>query len=88
MYQNGIKNAVAPCGTALRFEQLCILKSLVSNCILCFDNDEAGNKAFEKAEVLCKKLGMGYSRVILDDSKDPDDYFKKHTKEEFEGMLK
>ncbi|MGL4986792.1 MAG: DNA primase [Treponemataceae bacterium] len=54
-HQAGIKNAVAPLGTALTAEQIKLFKPFVENVILAFDSDTAGLNATKKAIVLCRQ---------------------------------
>jgi DNA primase len=74
--QAGITHAVAPLGTALTDEQLQLLWKVVPTPYLCFDGDEAGfraaNRAFEKAFV---KLGGNHDvRVaFMPQGQDPAD---------------
>lgn len=49
VYQSGIRNAVAVSGTALTHEHLKTLRRLADTLILCFDNDEAGQRAIERS---------------------------------------
>jgi DNA primase len=61
LHQAGIAHAVAPLGTAMTDEQLQLLWKVVPTPYLCFDGDDAGfraaNRAFEKAFV---KLGSNH----------------------------
>lgn len=45
MYDQGIQNAVAPCGTALTDQQIDLLGKYTDEVILCFDSDKAGEAA-------------------------------------------
>ena len=48
-FEAGIKNVIAPQGTAFTKEQAHILKRHVEEVVLCFDSDGAGQKATEKS---------------------------------------
>ncbi|MGZ5003254.1 MAG: DNA primase, partial [Chthoniobacterales bacterium] len=49
LYEAGITNVVAPQGTAFTEDQARILKRFVSEVVLCFDADAAGQKAAERS---------------------------------------
>lgn len=71
-YQSGVKNVVASSGTALSAEHLKTLRRLAETVILCFDNDEAGQKAIERSIDLA--LAQDYAiRVVHLSDKDPAD---------------
>ncbi|MDR2596672.1 MAG: DNA primase [Treponema sp.] len=67
LHQAGIKNAVAPLGTAFTDEQASWLRRQVDNITLVFDNDEAGQKAAYKAILTCRKNGLSCSLVNVFD---------------------
>ncbi|PIP92170.1 hypothetical protein COW77_01415, partial [Candidatus Wolfebacteria bacterium CG18_big_fil_WC_8_21_14_2_50_39_7] len=46
---DGVKNVIATSGTALTFDHLKTIRRLAEQLILCFDNDEAGFNAVERA---------------------------------------
>ena len=45
MYDHGIQNAVAPCGTSLTDEQITLLAKYTDEVVICFDADKAGEAA-------------------------------------------
>ncbi len=49
LFEAGITNVVAPQGTAFTEKQARILKRFVSEVVLCFDADAAGQKAAERS---------------------------------------
>src|SRR5712692_5594606 len=56
LFEAGITNVVAPQGTAFTESQARILKRFVDEAVLCFDADEAGQKAAERSlETLLQK---------------------------------
>lgn len=57
-HQIGVKNIVAPLGTALTIEQLNLIKKYTDNVLLLFDNDTAGQKALERGFVLGTELNL------------------------------
>ena len=74
--QAGIPNVVATLGTALTEAQAKLLLKYCSEIIICYDSDEAGQKAAIRAIDIINAAG-GRSRVIkLKGAKDPDEYIK------------
>ena len=74
--QAGFPHAVAPLGTALTEDQLRLLWRLAPEPTLCFDGDEAGRKAAQRAaETAMSHLRAGYSLRVawLPPGQDPDD---------------
>ncbi len=49
LFEAGIKNVVAPQGTAFTEDQARILKRYVEEIVLCYDSDNAGQKAADKS---------------------------------------
>lgn len=86
-FNKDIPRAVASMGTSLTEEQVHQLSKYGRDIYICYDTDDAGRKATERAIDIF--IGYGYSpKVIsLPDGKDPDDYFKKHSRDDFEELL-
>ncbi len=85
-YKNGIKNVVAPCGTAVTNGQINILNRYTDEIVFLMDGDDAGEKGVEKgiwesAEIFLKK-----SVLILPKGMDPDDFFKKNSIDDFKEL--
>jgi len=77
-YQAGVPNVVATLGTALTDNQAKLLMKYCSEILICYDSDEAGQKATIRAIEIINSIG-GRSRVIqLKGAKDPDEYIKAH----------
>lgn len=49
LHQAGFDNAIATCGTALTPQQAQIMRKTAAKAVICFDQDEAGKKATDKA---------------------------------------
>ncbi len=78
VYQAGITNIAATLGTALTPEQAKLLFRYCSEILLCYDSDEAGEKATIRAIEIINSVG-GKARIIrLKGAKDPDEYIKKN----------
>ncbi len=78
--QAGFKNAVAPLGTSLTEEHLSELWALAKEPSLCFDGDNAGKRAAQRAAMLALPLlkpGYSLKFVELPAGQDPDDVVKQ-----------
>lgn len=88
VYQAGVRNVVASCGTAFGEQQAKKLFKYCSEILLCQDSDEAGQKAILDAIDVINKVG-GKARVVrLTGEKDPDDYIKANGVEMFKQAVK
>ena len=78
VYQAGVTNIAATLGTAITPEQAKLLFRYCSEILLCYDSDEAGEKATIRAIEVINSVG-GKARIIrLKGAKDPDEYIKKN----------
>ena len=87
MHQAGFTNAVAGCGTALTNEQVRLLSRYAKEIILVYDNDEAGQKALNKAISLFDQVDIEISIPTLSGGKDPDEIIKNVGRARFADML-
>ncbi|MEG1125651.1 MAG: DNA primase [Oscillospiraceae bacterium] len=87
MHQAGFTTAVAACGTALTSEQIKLLSDYADEVVLCYDSDEAGQKATKRAISLFSQSPIKVSVLSLPDAKDPDEFIKRFGKERFEMLL-
>lgn len=87
LHQAGFDTAVAGCGTALTSEQVKLLGEYADEVVLCFDSDEAGQKATRRAIELFVASPIKVSILYLPDAKDPDEYLKKYGPERFSMLL-
>ncbi len=87
MHQAGFTNCVAGCGTALTSEQVRLINRYADEVILCYDNDDAGKKALEKAIRLFNQTDIKIRIPELSGGKDPDEIIKNLGKERFKAML-
>lgn len=82
MHQLGITNVVASSGTSLTVEQIRLMRKFTDNVTIIYDGDGAGIHAALRGIGLVLKEGMNVKVVLLPDGQDPDDFARKHTKEE------
>jgi DNA primase len=93
--QAGFPQVVAPLGTALTEEQIEVLWRLAPEPILCFDGDEAGQKAAAKVAervlpILKPGLSLQFIKLVNEESgakEDPDSFLKKHSAAEFRAYI-
>ncbi len=88
--QAGLSHAVAPLGTALTEEQMLALWRMVDEPVLCFDGDNAGQRAaFRAAERALPLLQPGKSLrfVTLPAGEDPDSLARARGRAGFEALL-
>ncbi len=83
LYKVGIKNVVATMGTAVTNEQANLLKRLSTNVILCFDGDDAGNKATMSCSKELNNVGINPKIVRLPDNLDPDEFINTNGLDKF-----
>jgi DNA primase len=69
----GLANIVAPLGTSLTEENISFLKRYADNFVLCFDNDDAGVHATQRAYSIIAKAGGNVKIVNLTNGKDIDE---------------
>lgn len=88
--QAGFPAAVAPLGTALGPEQLELLWQISPAPILCFDGDEAGLRASERAaRTALPRLSPERTLrfLFLPPGEDPDSFLREYGKEAFAALL-
>ncbi len=76
-YQAGVKNVVAPLGTAFTELQAKLMKRYASRCIISFDSDSAGIEATLKSSIILEKVGIKNNVINMPDGKDPSDILEK-----------
>lgn len=76
LYGAGVRHVVAPLGTALTAEQLSLVWKLAEEPVICFDGDEAGQRAASRAADLALpmvKARQSLRFALLPAGQDPDD---------------
>lgn len=87
LHQAGFDNAVAGLGTALTDQQAALLARYASEIYLCYDNDEAGQKAARKALALFSKTTLRVKVIRMQGGKDPDEIIKTYGAARFKDLL-
>jgi DNA primase len=91
LHQAGFKNVVAPLGTALTENQMQLLWKVVSEPVLCFDGDGAGQKAARRAAERAMPLlkpGKSLRFIALPDGEDPDSLIKSSGVQAIKAILR
>ncbi|MCI9120063.1 MAG: DNA primase [Oscillibacter sp.] len=96
LHQAGFDNAVASMGTALTKEQISLLSRFTKELVLCYDNDNAGKVATERALQLLNGSGLSVKVLQLPRRRteegelvkqDADDFIKNQGPGAFERLL-
>ncbi|HEX7518505.1 MAG TPA: DNA primase [Chthoniobacterales bacterium] len=83
VFEAGFTNVVAPQGTAFTENQARILKRFVSEVILCFDADTAGQKAAERSLDALLQNNLVVRVAEMPAGEDPDSMIRHQGKDEF-----
>lgn len=87
LHSAGFENAVAGLGTALTPQQVGLISRYADEVALCYDSDEAGQKAVRAALGLFSNTGVKVKVIKLSGGKDPDEIIRVHGKEMFAKLL-
>ena len=90
LYQAGIKNVVAPLGTALTENHLKQLWKVVKEPVLCMDGDNAGKRAMYRAatnHISLLQPGYSIKFAMLPAGQDPDDIVKNQGLADMRSVL-
>ncbi len=83
----GIRNVVAPQGTALTPDHARVLRRYVEEVVLCFDGDKAGRTASIRSFDGLLASGLSVRVASIPPPDDPDSYIKSQGAEAFRGIL-
>jgi DNA primase len=87
VYSAGIKEVVAPCGTAFTDAQVRLIHRHADAVVMSFDPDSAGARATEQRAQLILDEGLHIRVVTLDGGLDPDEYIKEHGADAYRKKL-
>ncbi len=87
LHQKGIPWAVASLGTALTNQQARLLKKYFDEVIIGYDADAAGQAATLRGLDILAACGFRVKVLSIPGAKDPDEFLKKHSAEEFLGLV-
>lgn len=86
-YMAGVKNMVASQGTAFTGEHARILKRYVSEVVLCFDSDTAGQAAAARIQESLLASGLSVRVATVPAPHDPDSFIKAHGGPAFQELV-
>lgn len=87
LHQAGFTNAVASLGTAFTSQHCSLLKRYTDLVYLCYDSDGAGVKAAMRAIPMLKEAGISVKVIDMRPYKDPDEFMKGLSPEEFKKRI-
>ena len=88
LHARGMKNVVAPLGTAFTIEQAKLLKRFASHVVVAFDGDAAGRKATALSRGPLREAGLSAKVANLPEGSDPDDYARTKGVGELRELVK
>ena len=87
LYQAGFDCAVASLGTSLTADHAKLLSRFTKEVVICYDSDQAGVQAADRAIPLLEKTGLKVRVLRVTGAKDPDEYIKTYGPEAFGRLL-
>ena len=87
LHSHNINNTVASLGTAFTPQQCRKLLRFSPNIYFCYDSDNAGQTATMRALAIASSNGANVKLFHIPDGKDPDEFLKKHTNEDFYKLI-
>ena len=87
LHAAGYESAIATLGTALTEEQARILSRYTKRVLICYDSDEAGQKAAFRASSILTEAGLDVRVLKMEGAKDPDEYIRKNGAPRFQGVI-
>ncbi|HYA03334.1 MAG TPA: DNA primase, partial [Syntrophobacteria bacterium] len=87
LQSNGIRNVVAPLGTALTPQHVRLLARLAPRAVVVFDGDEAGMRAALRSLEIFLREKLPARLLKLPGGMDPDDFVRQQGKEAFFRLL-
>ena len=78
MHRAGFEETVATLGTALTNEQAKIISRYCKEIVICYDSDNAGRQATERAIDIFRSVGLNIKILTVPDGKDPDEFMKTY----------
>jgi DNA primase len=86
-WQKGVRNVVAPQGTAFTEQQARTLKRLAKEVVVCFDADNAGQNAAQRAIDVLLKEDVQIRIARIPQGEDPDSLLRKNPVAVFETII-
>ena len=86
-FEAGVRNVIAPQGTAFTSEQARLLRRFVESVILCFDSDQAGQKAIGRSLPALLGCGLEVRVALLPEGEDPDSLIRSKGVDPFREIV-
>jgi DNA primase len=87
-WQKGVRNVVAPQGTAFTEQQARTLKRLAKEVVICFDADNAGQKAAQRVIEVLLKEDVQIRIARIPEGEDPDSLLRRQPVAVFENIIR
>jgi DNA primase len=84
---HGVKNSIAPLGTAFTEDHGRLIKRFTDHAILVFDSDQAGVMAAKKAVSVLFSAGVDVKMLSLPAGDDPDSFLRNNGADAFKSLL-
>ncbi|MEX1117339.1 MAG: DNA primase [Terrimicrobiaceae bacterium] len=86
-FEAGVKNVIAPQGTAFTHDQARLLARFVETVVLCFDSDKAGQEATSRSLPALLECGLSVRVARLPEGSDPDSMIRSDGPEAFRELV-
>ncbi len=87
LHRAGFQNAVATLGTAITSNHVGMLARYTKEVVLCYDSDDAGRKATDRALELFQRVNVRTKVLHIPEVKDPDEFIQKKGAQGFARLL-
>jgi DNA primase len=87
VWQHGFTNIIAGSGTAFTLEHARIIRRYASKAVLCYDGDEAGQKAAVKTGLVLAPQGISCRVLKLPSTEDPDSFIRQAGSDAFQKKI-
>ncbi|MGI6274391.1 MAG: DNA primase [Acutalibacteraceae bacterium] len=81
LHKAGFENAIASLGTSLTAEQARVMARYAKEVVICYDSDEAGQKAAQRAIPILRDAGLLVRVMTVPGNKDPDEFINAYGEE-------
>ena len=87
LWQAGFTEAVATLGTAITAEHAQVISRYVNEVLICYDSDEAGQRATRRAIDILRAAGIDTGVIEVVGAKDPDELIKNQGAAAFRALI-
>lgn len=90
LHAAGFSGTIASLGTSLTTEQARVIARYAKEVIICYDSDEAGQKAAQRAIPILRDTGLLVKVMAVPGNKDPDEFIRSNGKDgpiKFKALL-